>query len=429
MTVPQTKMDVRGKKLLILGATSSELILIRRAHELGVYVIVTDNQTDHSISVAKDYADEAWDISWADIDALESKCRECGVDGVTAGWSEFRVENMIRLCERLGLPSYCTEEQLEITRNKRAFKNECILNGVPVVKEYATVEDVDSFPVIIKPVDRAGSIGISVANNAEELRKAYDYAMSLSVCKDAIIETFITDAVKFDSYYAVIHGKIYLLSTDDVINAANNGFERVVQSGWVLPSRRQAMYEKNVDASVQRMIRHMGIQNGTLFFSGFANDAGYFAMFETGFRLDGGYLQSYFAQKGWVDYSDIYIYHALMGDLSALEAGEDRNPELKCATVNIYMTEGTVSAVEGFEKIGRMDNCSFSMQRTRLGEKCVGDKAILTKAGMYYFCSESPEILEERVTAAYDELKILDEQGHDMIYDRIASGVVGNWWA
>lgn len=424
----EPKMDVRGKKLLILGATASEIALVRRAHELGVYVVVTDNQPDRSISVAKNYADEAWDISWADIDALEVKCRERGIEGVTAGWSEFRVENMIRLCERLGFPSYCTEEQLEITRNKRAFKNECILNGVPVVKEYTNVEDVDCFPVIIKPVDRAGSIGISIANDAEELKRAYEYAMCLSVCKDVIIETFITDAVKFDSYYAVINGEIFLLSTDDVINAANNGFERVVQSGWVLPSRRQDMYVREVDQSVRRMIQHMGIKNGTLFFSAFANDDGYFAMFETGFRLDGGYLQNYFAQKGWVDYSDIYIYHALLGDLSQLDPGEDRHPELKCATVNIYMTEGTVAAVEGFDKIGKLDNCLFSMQRTHIGEVCASDKAILTKAGMYYFCSQSTQKLEEGVAKAYDCLSICDEQGQDMIYDRIARGVVEKWW-
>lgn len=60
-----------GKKLLILGATTGETTLVRRAQELGVYVIVTDYNTDYTLSPAKNIANEAWDISWSDIDTLE----------------------------------------------------------------------------------------------------------------------------------------------------------------------------------------------------------------------------------------------------------------------------------------------------------------------------------------------------------------------
>lgn len=419
---------LKDKKLLILGATPSEVELIKRAHEFGVYVIVTDNNTDRNISVAKNYADEAWDISWSDLDALERKCRLCGVDGVTAGWSEFRVENTIKLCERLGLPCYCTMEQLEVTRNKRIFKEECIFNGVPVVNEYKTPEEVTSFPVILKPVDRAGSIGISVATNKEELDKAYAYAMDMSVCKDVIIEDYITDAVKIDSYYVIMDGNIVLVSTDDVINAKNNGTDKVIQSGWVLPSRRHAMYEEKVDPAVRKMIEHMGIKNGYIFFSGFANDTGYFAMFEAGFRLCGGYLHSYFEKKGIVNNLDIFIFHALTGSVKDVTWGGDKAPELKCATVNLYAKSGTIAKIEGFDQVAEIENCDFVLQKAHIGEKCTDDKAILTKIGMYYFCDESAEALDRSVEKAYEMINVLDENGEDMLFDRIDRGVVAKCW-
>ncbi len=419
---------LKGKKLLILGATPSEVELIKRAHEFGVYVIVTDNNTDRNISVAKNYADEAWDISWSDLDALENKCRESGVDGVTAGWSEFRVENTIKLCERLGLPCYCTLEQLEITRNKRLFKEECILNGVPVVNEYKTPEEVTSFPVILKPVDRAGSIGIGVATNKEELDKAYKYAMDMSVCKDVIIEDYITDAVKIDSYYIIMDGEIVFVSTDDVINAKNNGTDKVIQSGWVLPSRRHAMYAEKVDPAIRRMIEHMGIKNGYIFFSGFANDKGYFAMFEAGFRLCGGYLHNYFEKKGIVNNFDIFIFHALTGSVKDVIWGKDKAPELKCATVNLYAKAGTIAKIEGFDKVAEIENCDFVLQKAHIGEKCTDDKAILTKIGMYYFCDESAEALNNSVEKAYEMINVIDENGEDMLFDRIDSGVVAKCW-
>lgn len=67
-------MNLTGKKLLILGATAGEISLVKRAQKYGIYVIVTDNHTDYTLAPAKNVADEAWDISWSDIDTLE-KCK------------------------------------------------------------------------------------------------------------------------------------------------------------------------------------------------------------------------------------------------------------------------------------------------------------------------------------------------------------------
>ena len=189
-------MNLTGKKLLILGATAGEISLVKRAQKYGIYVIVTDNHTDYTLAPAKNVADEAWDISWSDIDTLEKLSRESGVDGILAGYSEFRVENMIKLCERLNFPCYINNEQLEITRDKIKFKECCRKYGVPVVKEYSSIDEVNEYPVIVKPTDRAGSIGISIAHSFEELEKAYQYAYDLSLEKRDIIEKYIQEDYK-----------------------------------------------------------------------------------------------------------------------------------------------------------------------------------------------------------------------------------------
>ena len=38
--------DLRGKRLLVLGATPSEQQIVEAAKEMGVYAICTDNHTD-----------------------------------------------------------------------------------------------------------------------------------------------------------------------------------------------------------------------------------------------------------------------------------------------------------------------------------------------------------------------------------------------
>lgn len=419
--------DLRGKKLLILGGSVDEISLVRRAQELGVYVIVTDYNLDRTLSPAKNLADEAWDVSWAELDTLEEMCRAAGVNGILAGYSELRVERVIALCQRLGLPCYVTPEQLEVTRDKVKFKNACRKNGVPVVHEYASPGEVDHFPVIVKPVDRAGSIGISVASNRAELDRAYAYAMEKSICKQVIIEDYISDGTKFDVYYQVADGEIRLVCSDDVINAKDNGLERVVQSAWLLPSVHHKSFTEKVDASMRGMIRDMGIQNGYLFFSGFANEREEFVFFECGFRLCGGHYYNYFYELGHWNTLDLFLSHALTGSAAGLNTAPRPRPELKCATINLYAKAGTIRAIDGLEA-ERLPGCAMALTKAHVGQVCNEDAAILSKIGLVHFCSADAADFAADVRRLYELVSVTDEQGRDMIYDRVDPEQVSHWW-
>lgn len=421
---------LRGKKLLILVGGVNLITLVERAKELGIYTIVSDYY-DTEISPAKLIADEYWDISWNDIDTLEKKCREEKVDGITTGYSESPVENCIKLCERLGLPCYCTEEQLALTRDKVLFKNVCRRNGVPVVREYSSPQNVSSFPVIVKPVDRAGSIGVGIATNPEELRTAYEYALEKSFYKKVIIEDFISDGSKFDVTYAVCGGKPILLSSCDTVNAHNNGFEKVVQSGWLFPSRYHEAFLNKVDEPIKQMIKSLEIKDGYIFFSGFAiqheNDVR-FVFFETGFRLSGGHMYRYMIKRGIVNILDLFIIHALTGSTELLEWQKEPKPGLKCAMVNYYATDGIITKISGIDEIRQMDDCNFLLQIGKTGQKCDTKRAILSKVTMIHFCSYSANKLAEDIEYANSVYSVQNENGRDMVYDRIEPSVVANWW-
>lgn len=418
--------DLTGKKLLILGGSSHEADLVRKAQSLGVHTIVTDYY-DPQRSPAKLIADEYWNISWSDQDALEQKCREEGIDGVAAGYSEFTVENQIKLCQRLGLPCYITMEQLEITRDKIKFKNACRKNGVPVVKEYATVEEVDEFPVIVKPVDRAGSIGISVATDRESLLKAYDYAMEMSVCKSVIIEKYIENQTKFDVCYVIYDGQISILSSSDTINAANNGMEKVVQSGWMYPSINQTKFEKTTDRYLRAMIADMGIKHGYIFFSGFSNGTD-FVFFECGFRLSGGHIYTFTETAGTDSVEELFIYHALTGETKGFQFENYTRPDLKAVVLNMYAKAGTLARMDGIEQIKAMDTCGYAAYMSPIGQECREDTAILTKLAMFHFYDEDPNVLSGEAKKAYSYFVAEDTAGNDMVFDRMDTDMIKSWW-
>jgi hypothetical protein len=418
-----------GKKLLILGATANEIPLVKRAQELGAYVITTDYNTDFRKSPAKNVSDEYWNVSWSDIDELEKRCRTTGINGVTAGFSEIRIDNMIKLCERLDLPCYVSSKQLAITRNKALFKAECRRNGVPTINEYESLDAVTRYPVIVKPTDRAGSIGVGIAYDRVGLEEAFKIAYEKSLEKTVIIEDYITDATEFDVHYAVCNGKITLLTTDDIIPASGNQKDgKVVQSAWMYPSKYEKDYLNSVSQNIESMIQNMGILDGTIFFSGFVHKNGEFSFFECGYRLWGEQEFSYDYMCGKMNYLDIYIYHALTGSCADI-SGNPNGAMKNGVELNLYVTGGTISRIEGIDKIAENRDCYLHIIDSYVGQECTFENAILTKAALIGFANSDPLQLKKDIEEAYSVLHVCDENGKNMFYDHVNTDVIGTWWS
>lgn len=301
--------EFEGKKLLILGKSKAEVDVVKIAQSYGCYVIVTDQYTNDKETPAKFVADESWDISWTNYDVLEKKCRECCIEAIVAGYSEFRVEAMIEMCERLGLPCYINREQLEITRDKNKFKHLCKQYGVPIVNEYGPNDANIQFPVIIKPTDRGGSIGINVAYNAEEYKKHLAYAYEMSPSKSVVVEDFIGDGVKFDCTYYINGKQAILIETCDTTMLSSEKGCETMQKAWSFPSRYEREYIEQVDANVQTMLSDLGMECGVANISFFYRN-GKFYVFETGFRLGGGHSFDYQRASGGIDYLTLMIKYA-----------------------------------------------------------------------------------------------------------------------
>ena len=136
--------EARGKKLLIIGAETNIMHIVTQAKEMGVYTIVTERGSDYSTTSAKSIADEAWDIDYSDLETLVQQSQRVGINGVISGYSEGKVLYAARLSQLLQTPFYVTPEQIELTRNKRHFKELCSEYGVPIPIDYCPSGSIDS---------------------------------------------------------------------------------------------------------------------------------------------------------------------------------------------------------------------------------------------------------------------------------------------
>lgn len=412
------------KKLLILGSTYHEIDIIKRAHTKGIYTIVTDNNLDWSKSPAKYVADEAWDISWSDIDKLYDKCVEVGVNGVIAGFSEFRVENMIKLSKRLGLPCTLSMEQLEITRDKIKFKNLCAEYGIDGVPEYKYGDKID-FPVIIKPVDRAGSIGINVAYNQEDFEKFYNIAYDLSPSKSVIIEDFIDDGIKVDFYYYVKDSKVYLLGTSDTVMCEGELGAPILQKAWIFPSKYEAQYIPKEDVKIRRMLLGIGIDNGYATMSAFYRN-GQFYFFEAGFRLSGELSYNYYNHISGTNYIDTLLDYSLgISNNDKYEDYYNLNNRTKSVILNYFGVNGIVKHIEKPQEF-KLDNAEIIENFYIKEGDCIDNNTnVFKKIAMYTIFSDNDTALEGAIGYINSNLHIFDYNETDLIYERVNEKSLG----
>lgn len=401
------------KKLLILGATYSELVIIERAKRRGIYTIVTDNNTDYSKSPAKLYADEAWDISWSDINALTIKAQEAGVSGILAGFSEFRVENMIKLCESLNLPCPLTLDQLEITRDKIKFKRLCEQYDIPCVPEYQLGDSIN-FPVIIKPVDRAGSIGINVAKSAEQFEQYYKCALSLSPSKSVIVEKFITDGIKVDFYYYALNGKITLLATSDTIMCDGVSAAPILQKAWIFPSKYENEYLSDIDPKVKKMLEGLGIANGYVTISSFYSH-GDFYFFEAGFRLSGEMSFNFYEKLTGCNYVDLLIDYAFnMHSTTSLK--ECVGEKSRSVILNFFVKDGVINKIT--LPVNEPTLIASNIY-VREKERIINETDVLKKAVMFTLYSQNDTDLLKGIQHVNNQIAIIGQDGQDLIYEKV----------
>lgn len=180
---------MKQKKLMLLGGIRYLLPVIEAAHRLGVYVITADYLPDN---IAHKYSDEYVNVSIVDREAVLKVAIEKQIDGILSFGVDPGVVTAAYVAEKMGLPSPPLVS-VEILQNKDRFRNFLEANGFNCPKRYQSKDDIE-YPVIVKPVDSAGSKGCSRVNSPTELATAIEYARSESHSGRVIIEQFLTNA-------------------------------------------------------------------------------------------------------------------------------------------------------------------------------------------------------------------------------------------
>ena len=202
------------KKLMLLGGIRYLLPVIKAAHEQGYYVITADYLPEN---IAHKYSDEYVNVSIIDKEAVLKVAQEKRIDGIMSFGVDPGVVSAAYVAEKMGLPFQCSYESACILQDKSRFRQFLSEHGFncPKAKGYDNVEDAlrdagyFTWPVIVKPVDSAGSKGVTKVERKEDLSASIENALSSSFSKRFIVEDFL-DIVGYQSSADVfsVNGKL-----------------------------------------------------------------------------------------------------------------------------------------------------------------------------------------------------------------------------
>ena len=253
------------KKLLLLGGSRFLLPVIREAKALGCHTITCDYLPDN---IAHRYSDEYHNVSIVDREAVLALARELQVDGVMSFACDPGVVTAAYVAEQLGLPNVGPYESVCILQDKGRFRAFLKEHGftVPGSESFDSVgkalaaADGFRYPLIVKPVDSAGSKGVSRVDTPAELEPAIRNALQYTRCGRFILENFIQqEGFSSDTDCFSVDGKLCFASFNNQYfdRKANNPY---APDGYTWPSVIPEAQQKELRAELQRLLSllHMG---------------------------------------------------------------------------------------------------------------------------------------------------------------------------
>ena len=284
------------KKLAIIGASYLQKPLAVKAKELGIYTVCFAWADG---AVCAEICDKFYDVSITEKERILSICQAEKIDGIVTIASDVAAPTVAFVAENMGLPGKNYQAAV-LANNKYLMRNALVEAGIPCPK-YIMINSNElevgdklslisslSYPLIIKPSDRSGSLGVTKVESSSELLLAIKKAIDMSFKKEAMIEEYIEGreiSVEFISY----NNKHYPLQITD---KQTTGAPHFVELAHHQPSDLQPEQWKEVYELTEKALTGLGLSNGASHSEYKISDDGRIFVIEIGGRMGGDFIGS-----------------------------------------------------------------------------------------------------------------------------------------
>ena len=306
------------KRILIIGAGTEQISVIKEAKKMGHYVIVTDfNPNAPGIP----FADKFELVSTTDGPGNVEIGKKENIDGVLTVCSETAVPTVAFVAEELNLPSFSKRTALLATNKSEMRKvlveQDVRVSNFTIASQFSECTEYfanNSGPWVIKPVDSSGQRGTNIVFESDKLEHAFNLAVENSYTNEALIDQFVQGPEVHVTMH-VINEKVHYLAITDRVTLDKENFGIAVRH--VGPSELSDKVLHDIKTQCERGVRAIELKNGVVTCEIILQEEIPYVM-ELAVRVPGGYLREVASLLSGVNIDKTTIWTSL-GDNKPIE--------------------------------------------------------------------------------------------------------------
>lgn len=203
------------KKIIVLAGGADQIGLIENLKKRGYYTILLDYYEN---PVAKKFADKHIQVSTLDKESVLNIAVEQKVENIITACTDQALLTVAYVAEKLGfITQFTYEEALRVT-NKQFMKSIMWDNNIPTSR-FRIINSSNEglgdlrFPVMIKPANCNGSLGVKKAYNDIQFNTFFCEALGYSRTHNVIVEEFVEgDEISVDCIIINKKAKVIMMS-------------------------------------------------------------------------------------------------------------------------------------------------------------------------------------------------------------------------
>ena len=268
-------------------------------------------------------------VSTTDLDGVLEVARNHTIDGIVSFGSDVIAATAAFVGQALGLPSNPYEAILTLGRKDlfRAFLSSHGFNS-PKAASFISVDDLwlqrnqFKLPVMVKPVDSAGSTGVSKVTEWSSLPSAFDIAIRASPSQQVIVEEYIqmSNAQMIAGDAFVQEGQVVFWG---LMNSHRSSQEYpFLPTGTSYPVALDLEQEMTVKRTIQSLVDALGLRLGGINLELMYDESDNLYIIELAARNGGNYIPELLKQATGVDLIAALV-NASLGESVDVESLQD----------------------------------------------------------------------------------------------------------
>lgn len=396
------------KKLLVIAAGVLQMPIIKKAKEMGYYVIAADGDPN---ACGLAYADKQIVTNIMDEENMLKIARKEQINGVIHPCSEVSMNVMGRINDEMCLAGVSREQAVRAT-NKHLMREAFEIAKAPSPKSILTIDVEDAWEyfcndwgdsAILKPSRNSGSRGIVKVMKRiakEDFAKLYRFTFNESRDKSVLIEQFI-EGSEFSVEIIVWEGKVNILQVTD---KKTTGAPHFVELGHNQPS----CFSNNIVAIVKdaavKGVKALGVDKCACHAEVKVMD-GKAYLIEIGARMGGDFISTVLTQLS----TGIDMTAAAINCALNIEPNLEPQNAAQGVCIRYFCPKpGRLTSIENIEKLN--DSRVYDSQfYYKLGDMIPKVTSSLCRSGHVIVTEETPRKAIELADKIVSEVKLETE--------------------